>query len=204
MLEYVRADGFYWDILRGLRLCWTGLRRDHGPPGVQRGVRSGRLRVFLGLPRGVGLDQGAWVFPLYIGVPGTEWICHLEARSGDVKALGLLSERAQAGVEIRGICLGFIELSWVCDHYLNVLTGFGGGRGLSEYSRVVCICILLESIQRVKEMHLRYTREQRSHCCALELSPVIEMFCICTVLHGNHWPHVATGHFETWPVRLRN
>jgi len=91
-------------------------------------------------PRGEwGWSQGVWVFLLYTGVPGMEWIYNLEAHCGDVKGLRLLSERAQAGVEIHGIDLSLIELSWVCEHYLNVLTGFGG-------LMVATICIFVSSL----------------------------------------------------------
>lgn len=49
-----------------------------------------------------------------------EWIYNLGVHCGDVKDLKLLPEQPRAGVEIRGKNLSLIELSWICEHHLNV------------------------------------------------------------------------------------
>ena len=65
----------------------------------------------------------------------------------------------------------------------------------------VCLHLPVFSLRRI--VRLIYACIFLDQCCPNDLSVTIQMFCICSIQYGNHWPYVFFVHLKC-VICLRN
>ena len=114
----------------GLRVRWAGFRCDCRVSGLGKAccLWGQGLRI-VGILK--SLEPGCLGIPAYTGAPGMEWMCSPDVTVVTSRVCDCYLSEPGAGIERHEIGLYLTELSWLCEHPLNILVGSGGLTGNS-------------------------------------------------------------------------